>query len=416
MSEFNFSTSHQPTIPMLESQSMESNLDCNSSQPMLVQESLIRSIKEAIQPIMVEQYRTGQVFLAIGSKHGQRQILTINAFGRELSQLLRGRNTPSDSNNPIAYKNRPIDQKHVDKIKEYIRTRSKANRKWILGAITANIDPYKIKYQELWRDLYILLIPNDISLDITDGQHRRKAILEMIDADNADRDIVADQTFPINLVLEGDFEQCQIDFHDMAQTLAIPQTLLVSYSGKGRDLIAKRLIEKVDMFRNKTNLVQKTPGSKSKYVYAANYIAKLTSCAFKGNSNDQLQEYTDEEKINNVADNLANCLNHFFTVNNYTAKFASKEELDTQEASKFRDSYLLGVSVGLEILGKLLNKTLIENDSFDLEKVSHIAINLDWLRKAEIWSNSVVREDKINTGQAHVKDAVNHALSKLGWL
>jgi DNA sulfur modification protein DndB len=117
-----------------------------------------------------------------------------------------------------------------------------------------------------------------------------------------------------------------------------------------------------------------------------------------------------------VADNLAICLNHFFTVNNYTAKFASKEELDTQEASKFRDSYLLGVSVGLEILGKLLHKTLIENDSFDLEKVSHIAINLDWLRKAEIWSNSVVREDKINTGQAHVRDAVNHALSKLGWL
>jgi DNA sulfur modification protein DndB len=246
MSESNFSSSLQPTIPMLDSQSMENNRDCHSSQPMLVQESLIRSIKEAIQPIMVDKYRTGQVFLAIGSKHGQRQILTINAFGRELSQLLRGRNTPSDSNNPIAYKNRPINQNHVEKIKEYVRNRSKANRKWILGAITANIDPSKIEYQELWRDLYILVIPNDISLDITDGQHRRKAILEMIDADNSDRDIVADQTFPINLVLEGDFEQCQIDFHDMAQTLAIPQTLLVSYSGKGRDLIAKRLIEKVD--------------------------------------------------------------------------------------------------------------------------------------------------------------------------
>ncbi|WP_330203038.1 hypothetical protein [Cyanobacterium sp. Dongsha4] len=51
-----------------------------------------------------------------------------------------------------------------------------------------------------------------------------------------------------------------------------------------------------------------------------------------------------------------------------------------------------------------------------LEKIKHIASNIDWSRKAEIWSNTVVREGKINTGQAHVKDAVNHALGKLAWL
>jgi DNA sulfur modification protein DndB len=382
----------------------------------IIKQNLINAIETAVEPIISKQYRSGLVFLAIKSEHGQRKILTINAFGHELSQLLRGRNTPSDSNNPIAYKNRPVNQNHVDKIKEYIRDRAKVNRKWILGAITANIDPNKITYQKLWRDyLYVLVIPNGISLDITDGQHRRKAILEMIDADHYDRDIVANQTFPINLVLEGDFKQCQTDFHDMAQTLAIPTTLLVSYSGKGRDLIATGLMEKVDMFRNKTNLVQKTPGSKSRYVYAANYISKLTSAAFKGNSNDQLQEYTDEEKINNAVNNLANCLNYFFSTNYYTAKFAKKEELDSQQASDFRENCLLGVSVGLEVLGKLLNKTLIENDTFDLDKVTQIANNLDWLRKAEIWSNSIVRDNKINTGQSHVKDAVKDAINRLGW-
>ncbi len=188
----------------------------------------------------------------------------------ELPTLLRSRSTPENSNDPLRHKNRPIDKKHVEEIKEYIRKRAKTNRPWVLGALTANIDPNKIESQLLWGDLYILIIPNQVSLDITDGQHRRKAILEMIENDGSDRDIVATQTFPINLILEGNLEQCQIDFHDMAQTLQIPQTLLVAYSGKGRDLIAKKLIDNVNMFQNKTNLIQKTPGSKSKYIYSAN--------------------------------------------------------------------------------------------------------------------------------------------------
>lgn len=68
---------------------------------------------------------------------------------------------------------------------------------------------------------------------------------------------------------------------------------------------------------------------------------------------------------------------YFFSSNYYTAKFAKKEELDSQQASDFRENCLLGVSVGLEVLGKLLNKTLTENETFDLDKVTQIANNLD---------------------------------------
>ncbi len=96
-------------------------------------------------------------------------------------------------------------------------------------------------------------------------------------------------------------------------------------------------------------------------------------------------------------------------------KFLEGKELSTQQASKFKDSYLLGVSVGLEILGLLINKTLNEDDTFNLDKVTQIATEIDWKRKAPIWSGNVVNGNKISAGKAYVKEAFIKALDQLGW-
>ncbi|PSB05181.1 DNA sulfur modification protein DndB [Merismopedia glauca] len=411
------------------------NLEGNSS---LVTPELTQAIKNSIQPIMVEGYREGQTFLAIGSKHGNRRMLQINVHANEIPTLLRARSVAEESNNPNSGKNRPIDNRHVEKIKNYIRERAQAGNKWILGTITANVDPSKIKYQKIWGDLYVVFIYNSTSLEITDGQHRKKAIKELIEFEGEDRDLISQVTFPVNLVLEGELEQCQTDFRDMAQTLPIAQSLLVAYGGYGKDAIAKEVVEQVNMFRNKTQKIKSSPGSKTGYIYTINYIAKLVSCSFAGNPANKLSEANTDNLVQERAKELSDCLNYFFvkysdTVNDLdkdnnwrkmaklTGDICEKEKIHWKQATEYRDNCILGISVGLETLGDLLYCTLDhETNFFDRNKVMQLVKEIDWSRQGECWKDTLISPDgkggiKLNTSRSSVSAAKENCLKQLGW-
>ncbi|MDJ1181941.1 DNA sulfur modification protein DndB [Roseofilum sp. BLCC_M143] len=403
----------------------------------LVTPELTQAIKESIQPIMVEWYRIGQTYLAIGCEHGGRLMLQINAHAAEIPTLLRGKSVTHDGNDPSSGKNRPIDENHVKSIKDYIVERARSNNKWILGTITANVDPSKIKYQKIWGDLYVVVIFNNTSLDITDGQHRRKAIVELIESDGIERDLIADATFPINLVIEAELEQCQTDFCDMAQTLSIPQSLLVAYSGFGKDAIARFVVDRVDMFYEKTQKIKATPGSRTGHIYTINYIAQLVSCAFGGRSTNKLSEVNTRNLVEEYGQELTECLNLFFLLYAETSQFpersrdwqrtarltgeiAGKEKLYWKDATKFRESCILGVSVGLQILGNLLYYIRQKHDSFDEEMVKEIAQSIDWSKQGSCWKDTVVVSDgkggsKISAGRGSVTTAVQKCLQQLDW-
>lgn len=411
------------------------NIDGNRN---LVTSDLTEAIQQSIQPIMVKGYRQGQTFLAIGSQHGDRLMLQISVHATEIPTLLRSRSVSEDSNNPNSGKNRPISEKHVENIKSYIRERAQAGNKWILGAITANVDPSKIDYQKIWGDLYVVFIYNSTSLEITDGQHRKKAIKELIEYEGEDRDLISQMTFPVNLVLEGDMEQCQTDFRDMAQTLPIAPSLLVAYGGYGKDAIAKYVVEKVDMFRNKTQKIKSTPGSKTGYIYTINYIAKLVSCAFTGNPNNKLSQINTDKLVLEKAEKLSECLNYFFVTyaqiennlekdNNWkkiaelTGNILTKEKLHWKQATEFRDTCILGLSVGLETLGSLLYYTLNhETNHFDHGKVKQLAEEIDWSKQGECWKDTIIVSDgkggiKPSVGRGSVNTAKERCLKRLGW-
>ncbi|NEP14568.1 MAG: hypothetical protein F6K14_31095 [Symploca sp. SIO2C1] len=411
--------------------------DSQGNEQSLVTPELTQAIQQSIQPIMVDGYRKGQTFLAIGSQHGDRLMLQINVHAAEITTLLRSRSVTEDSNSPNSGKNRPINDKHVESIKEYIVDRSQARNKWIIGTITANVDPSKIKYQNIWGDLYVVFIYNSTSLEITDGQHRKRAIQELIASEGIERDLISDATFPVNLVLEGDLQQCQTDFCDMAQTLAIPQSLLVAYSGFGKDAIARELVEQVDIFRNKTQKIKSTPGSKTGYIYTINYIAKLVSCALAGNPTNKLTEINTDKLVKEQSKKLSDCLNYFFLAYSQTAdieekdrnwqrvaqltvKIIEQDKLYWKDATKFREDCILGISVGLEILGNLLYYISQENDSFDKNMVKQIAEEIDWSKKGKCWKDTVIVPDgkggtKISASRGSANTAFRNCIKQLGW-
>ena len=383
------------------------------------QSEMNQKIDSILEPYF-SKYHRERCYPALIFQQGKRKMVQINVPARDLPILLQA--IPSKDNDPDSGKNRPEVKGHAEEIKDYIVDRAKANKPWVLGTITANVDENKIIIHELGRGIGIVVIPNGVKLDITDGQHRKSAIQELIFS--YESNLVSYDDFPITLILEADKRQCQTDFRDMAQTRQLDKSLLLSFGEfSGRVGITKEIIEKVPMFRGKTEKIKSTPATKQKLIYTTNYIAKFVSCVFADDPSNELQKL----EVNETSEALANCLNQFFSECQNTKHIFDKtnEELTIDEVSTFKEDCILGTSVGLEILGRLLYCTYSpDSNYFHGIKISQLA-QLEWLRENDLWKDNIVRLDpkpknphkpyKIAFGASSIATAVKIVKIRLGW-
>ncbi|HEY9809175.1 MAG TPA: DNA sulfur modification protein DndB [Halomicronema sp.] len=351
---------------------------------------------------------------------GKRKMVQINVPAGDLPTLLLAK--PALDNDPDSGKNRPEAPGHAEEITDYLLKRISKGKAWILGTLTANVAPDKIEIIDLGRGICFVVIPRSVKFDITDGQHRKFAIDKLIQS--ADGELIADNDFPLTLVLEADFQQCQIDFKDMAQTKPLDKSLLSSYEFEGSSGIAKALIQQVPIFHAKTDKVGKNPNTKKKLIYTMNYITRFVSCVFADNPNDNLEDCDVEE----LAQPLVSCLNQFFSECKHT-RFISEtsvDDLTIDQIFEFKENCILGRSVGLEILGRLLH-CIFDPDSneFFHQQVSQIA-KIDWTRSSELWKENVIVSNLTakNSGKSYkilanaiaIKMAVNKVKEHLGWV
>jgi DNA sulfur modification protein DndB len=102
------------------------------------------------------------------------------------------------------------------------------------------------------------------------------------------------------------------------------------------------------------------------------------------------------------------------------------KNLTVEQVDKFIKTCILGRSVGLEILGRLLYSVYDKhNNCFDRIKVSQLA-QLDWSISGDIWQGNVVRLDpkpknsanpyKITASMSTIKIVIHQAQVKLGWV
>lgn len=378
-----------------------------------------QKIDSILEPYF-SKYHRERCYPGLIFQQGKRKMVQINIPARDLPILLQA--IPSENNDPDSGKNRPEVKGHAEEIKDYIVDRAKANKPWVLGTITANVDENKIIIHELGRGIGIVVIPNGVKLDITDGQHRKSAIQELIFS--YESNLVSYDDFPLTLILEADKRQCQTDFRDMAQTRQLDKSLLLSFGEfSGRVGITKEIIELVPMFRGKTEKIKSTPATKQKLIYTTNYIAKFVSCVFADDPSNELQKL----EVNETSEALANCLNQFFSECQNTKHIFEKsnEELTIDEVSTFKEDCILGTSVGLEVLGKLLYCIYSpDSNSFHGIQISQLA-QLEWLRQNDLWKDNIVRIDsnpknsakpyKISFGASGIATAVKIVKIRLGW-
>ena len=392
----------------------QTNQDSNNS----VMPEVKAKFSTLVEPLFSEHYRES-CYPGLIFHQGKRKMLQINIPAKDLPTLLQAK--PSTNNDPDSGKNRPEVKGHAEEIKDYVVERAKANNPWVLGTITANVDEQNIKIHELGRGICIVVIPNGIKIDITDGQHRKSAIHELIFSDESH--LISQDDFAITLILEGDKRQCQTDFRDMAQTRQLDKSLLLSFGEfEGRVGITKNLIERVGMFRDKTEKIKASPATRKQLIYTTNYIARFVSYVFTDDPTNELQNRDVEQS----SEALAECLNKFFSECRDTQDISETktENLTINQVAAFKEYSLLGVSVGLEVLGRLMHCTYnTDRNYFDVEKVSQLA-QLDWSRKNSLWENNVVRKATNSDNKAYrvsnsptaVKDALEAVKSRLGWV
>lgn len=373
-----------------------------------------------LEPYFAKHHRE-KCYPGLIFRQGKRQMVQINVPADDLPTLLQAK--PSSDNDPDSGKNRPEVKGHAEEIKEYILKRASNGKPWILGTLTANVDPSKIEIIELGRGICLVVIPRGVKLDITDGQHRKSAIQDLIIGEFGE--VIGDNDFPITLVLEPDFNQCQTDFRDMAQTKQLDKSLLLSFGEfEGRVGITKRVVDEVFMFRGKTEKIKNSPALKKKLIYTNNYIIRAVSCAFTNDPNNELRGYD----VDRASDSLVNTLNEFFSECSHTRHIfeTNPEDLTIEQVADFRENCVLGISVGLDILGRLLYYTYKQNSmSFESSQVSQIAL-LNWSRDSHLWKDNVVLIDpkpknpakpyKISYVSSAVRIAVNRAKTHLGWM
>lgn len=375
---------------------------------------------DAVLEPFFAQYHREKCYPGLIFEQGKRKMLQINVPAEDLPTLLQAK--PSTGNNPDSGKNRPEVKGHVDEIKQYILNRVDRGKPWILGTLTANVVPGKIELIELGRGICLIVIPRGVKLDITDGQHRKRAIHELIVSSKGE--LIADNDIPITLVLEGNFNQCQTDFRDMAQTKSLDKSLLLSFGEfEGRVGITKNLIEQVAIFKDKTERIKASPSTSKKLIYTTNYIAKLVSCSLANDPVHELKNYD----VDKSTDALITCLNQFFAECSHTRYMFEVpcEKLTTNEIGEFKEKCILGRSVGLEVLGRLLYSINQESYDFNLEKVSQMS-QLDWSTGSNLWNGNIVRREpnpknpakpyKISANVSPVKTAVSMAKAELGWM
>ncbi|MFM6079053.1 MAG: DNA sulfur modification protein DndB [Dolichospermum sp.] len=334
---------------------------------------------------------------------GKRKMLQINVPAKDLPTLLQAK--PATKNDPSLGKNRPEVKGHAKEIKDYVIERVKAQKPWVLGTITANVDEQSIKIHDLGRGFCIVVIPSDVKLDITDGQHRKSAIQELMLSNESH--LVSGDQFAITLILEGDKRQCQTDFRDMALTKPLDSSLLLSYGEfEGRVGITQNLIEQVRMFQNKTNLVGKKASTKEKLIYTMSFLSRFVSCVFADNTQHDLKGYN----VDKLSESLVDCLNRFSSECKDTRAISETQidKLTVHQVAAFQESCLLGMSVGIEVLGRLLYTTYDkDNNYFDEQKVSELA-QIDWSRRNTLWENNIIR--KTGNSDYEIVNRVNPVL------
>jgi DNA sulfur modification protein DndB len=323
-------------------------------------------------------------------------------------------------------RNRFLDKRHKDDIKEYIQI----EKEFIIPPITlvapVALDFRPYTFNGVAPDLEangsragIIMLPLDFEFECLDGNHRSVAIKELA-FDNPS--FIAGSNILLNIVIENRPRKIRQDFVDVnknakATTSSIntlfntrdPLSALVS------DIVVDGTIEGLEYLNETTELLATSVSKNSKKIFTLNNIKNAISEI--GGYNSQSADIKNiSEKLNDdeFKNQLINRIRIFFAVLRENP-IINQCIVDRESTPVVREKNIITSGTGIIVLARIAGKLFKTFDENEVENEVRRIMGLDWSRGSELFDGNILIGDKIVNSRGAIEAAVEKVEEHLGY-
>jgi len=324
-----------------------------------------------------------------------------------------------------SFTNRPVDTSHVRETRRYLA--DNFHDKYILPPLTINIretvNVYCTDFAGPVKPGY-LVIPFSARLSITDGQHRRLAMEEVLqDMSAEDAEAFQQDGVAIMVTCETETEQVHQDFADCSKTKPLPKSLIAVYDKRNpANALVMKLIDSCPLFRGKIDSTSNTLSKRSNAVFLTNQVRTLAKELLIGNgamsdvefdkrANDMLADHTVFERQLGNFTAFVNTLTEEHPVLKQVSELPQGPE--RQKIPQLREEWLILTGNAWAIMGRIGHELFRDSVPNWVEYAKRLAKSVDWRRDADIWKGNLVQDGVVvrtnkawNAATAKVREAV----------
>ncbi|HAO09798.1 MAG TPA: hypothetical protein DCQ51_01100 [Planktothrix sp. UBA8407] len=316
--------------------------------------------------------------------------------------------------------NRPLVPNHVNEIAKYLLETDN----YILPSFIFNCKtPIKVfAFGSGVMQFGYAVLPSNVELYVTDGQHRIKAIEKAV----KERPELLEDSATVLVVQEDDIDQIHQDFADCAKNKPISPALLTTFDvSDALSKLTRDISKDLVIFAGRIDKISRTVNEKdSDYLFTMNQL-RLGIAEFLFGSS---QKKTIESCKNQNRDQLKLLLEkarYFYTEfathnDGWTVLLKPKSEGLNLDLSKLRKERIDFYSVGLQLISRVGHLILFENDFTEEQRnlLIKTLANLDYKRTTSMWINNLLMDDgngnmTIINNQAAVNKAFRIAVSEV---
>jgi DNA sulfur modification protein DndB len=319
--------------------------------------------------------------------------------------------------------NRPQIPEHAAAISKYIKENRSKN--YILPPLTLNIQDetnlYTAKANAKVKSGFLVINPTS-KLAITDGQHRRTAIEDVLsEFPELNTDGIA-----VMITCETDTAQIHQDFADCSKTKQLPKSQLAVYDRRNpANRIVVDVAEKSPLFRGKIDATSVTLSKNSPSLFLANQIRQFVKMWLVGSyqmADDQFE--MSSTKLLPSDETYDKTLSEFLEYVNYLTNVipvwraiaALQPGVASNQVKEWRQEpgYICMSVMGRVVLGRIGYELFKEKDVNWKQYADRLG-KIDWKKSGKLWSGNLVRDNKIVNNQKLVREATAAVRNEIGW-
>lgn len=355
------------------------------------------SQKEAQEQAYADASTSGsRVFLGHVYQQGGRNHLVFSLSCNLLLELGKSQSAESKKNKSNAEEkmNRPLMRPHVNEIAKYlINTENYVLPPFIFNCST----PIKVfAYGTGAVKFGYAVIPSNVKLYVTDGQHRLEAIRKAI----VERPSLENDSVTVLVIEEDDIDQIHQDFADCAKTKPIPPALLAAFDVSNfLSQLTRKISKELVIFDRRIDKISRTVGKDPNYMFTMSQLRIGMAEFLFGSSRKQvIQSRSNQEDVewNSLLDD-AKVFYRLFAENNQTWQQLLKPASQTGNLDLYslRQDRIDFNSVGFQVINRVGHYIFFGDDFTKSAKADLIKAlaSLDYRRDAPLWENNLVIDD-----------------------